>query len=119
MINEKERVRFLPAHLFFSSCLPATMSAQLFHAGRMPASERSDGDIVDKQKKWINKKKRLQNEVSFFVGIPGLEPGKTGPESVVLPLHHSPIYCSYRASFNLTLQRYNNFITHQIFRHLF
>ena len=29
--------------------------------------------------------------VSFFVvGLPGLEPGKTGPESVVLPLHHSP-----------------------------
>ena len=26
------------------------------------------------------------------VGIPGLEPGKTGPESVVLPLHHIPIY---------------------------
>ena len=23
------------------------------------------------------------------VGIPGFEPGKTGPESVVLPLHHS------------------------------
>ena len=27
----------------------------------------------------------------FSVGLPGLEPGKTGPESVVLPLHHSPI----------------------------
>ena len=25
------------------------------------------------------------------VGIPGLEPGMTGPESVVLPLHHIPI----------------------------
>ena len=25
------------------------------------------------------------------VGIPGLEPGKTGPESVVLPLHHIPM----------------------------
>ena len=29
---------------------------------------------------------------NLFVGLPGLEPGKTGPESVVLPLHHSPIY---------------------------
>ena len=28
---------------------------------------------------------------SFFVGLPGLEPGKAGPESAVLPLHHSPI----------------------------
>ena len=27
----------------------------------------------------------------FFVGIPGFEPGMTGPESVVLPLHHIPI----------------------------
>ena len=28
---------------------------------------------------------------SELVGIPGLEPGMTGPESVVLPLHHIPI----------------------------
>ena len=28
---------------------------------------------------------------SKLVGIPGLEPGMTGPESVVLPLHHIPI----------------------------
>ena len=27
----------------------------------------------------------------FSVGLLGLEPRKTGPESVVLPLHHSPI----------------------------
>ena len=27
-----------------------------------------------------------------FVGLPGFEPGMTGPESVVLPLHHSPIW---------------------------
>ena len=26
----------------------------------------------------------------FCVGLPGLEPGKAGPESAVLPLHHSP-----------------------------
>ena len=25
----------------------------------------------------------------IVVGLPGFEPGKTGPESVVLPLHHS------------------------------
>ena len=28
---------------------------------------------------------------SVFVGLPGFEPRMTGPESVVLPLHHSPI----------------------------
>ncbi len=30
------------------------------------------------------------------VGLPGFEPGMTGPESVVLPLHHSPIIGSFR-----------------------
>ena len=25
-------------------------------------------------------------------GLPGLEPGKAGPESAVLPLHHSPVH---------------------------
>ena len=30
---------------------------------------------------------------TFSVELPGLEPGKTGPESVVLPLHHSSIPC--------------------------
>ena len=28
----------------------------------------------------------------FWVGVPGLEPGKAGPESAVLPLHHTPIF---------------------------
>ena len=41
------------------------------------------------------KKKHLHNEdaIQFnnLVGIPGLEPGMTGPESVVLPLHHIPM----------------------------
>ena len=42
-----------------------------------------------------NKKKRTASlgRVLFFVGLPGLEPGKAGPESAVLPLHHSPIVC--------------------------
>ena len=29
----------------------------------------------------------------LFAGLPGLEPGKAGPESAVLPLHHSPVLC--------------------------
>ena len=33
----------------------------------------------------------LTLRMSFFVGILGLEPRMTGPESVVLPLHHIPI----------------------------
>ena len=36
------------------------------------------------------KKKPCQCKTSS-VGLPGLEPGKAGPESAVLPLHHSPM----------------------------
>ena len=38
-------------------------------------------------------KKDATLRLHLFVGIPGLEPGMTGPESVVLPLHHIPILC--------------------------
>ena len=33
----------------------------------------------------------LALNICLMVGLPGFEPGMTGPESVVLPLHHSPI----------------------------
>ena len=33
---------------------------------------------------------RNQQLSAFLVGVPGLEPGKAGPESAVLPLHHTP-----------------------------
>ena len=39
----------------------------------------------------IYEKSIFQIERCSLVGIPGLEPGMTGPESVVLPLHHIPI----------------------------
>ena len=39
-----------------------------------------------------NKKKPSRHLSDGFVGLPGFEPGMTGPESVVLPLHHSPIW---------------------------
>ena len=35
--------------------------------------------------------KKAERKAQLLVGIPGLEPGMTGPESVVLPLHHIPI----------------------------
>ena len=40
---------------------------------------------------WTNKKGILKPRCLAFVGIPGFEPGMTGPESVVLPLHHIPM----------------------------
>ena len=33
----------------------------------------------------------LALNICLMVGLPGFEPGMTGPESVVLPLHHSPM----------------------------
>lgn len=36
-------------------------------------------------------KKHLSKRKMLLVGIPGFEPGMTGPESVVLPLHHIPM----------------------------
>ena len=36
-------------------------------------------------------KKNLSNIERFVVGLLGLEPRKTAPKTVVLPLHHRPI----------------------------
>ena len=41
------------------------------------------------------------------VGVPGFEPGMTGPESVVLPLHHTPMELFISV---LRLQRYEEFL---------
>ena len=40
---------------------------------------------------FYRKRKAEAYASASFVGLPGLEPGKAGPESAVLPLHHSPI----------------------------
>ena len=45
----------------------------------------------------------------FLAGLPGLEPGKAGPESAVLPLHHSPVHCSK------AVQRYCFFPSSKLF----
>ena len=39
----------------------------------------------------MENKKRTSREARLVVGILGLEPRMTGPESVVLPLHHIPM----------------------------
>ena len=40
----------------------------------------------------------MEDALLRLVGVPGLEPGKAGPESAVLPLHHTPMsghpFCS-------------------------
>ena len=47
----------------------------------------------------MNEESRSRERLSFsLLGYPdpGLEPGKAGPESAVLPLHHSPIGLTLR-----------------------
>ena len=46
-------------------------------------------------RRYVGTKKERANHwvgdsLTDSVGLPGLEPGKAGPESAVLPLHHSP-----------------------------
>ena len=45
----------------------------------------------------------------FCVGIPGLEPGKAGPESAVWPLHHIPMFVCFWFIALLRVQRYGLF----------
>ena len=49
-------------------------------------------------------KKTPQNE-GFYVGLLGLEPRKTAPKTVVLPLHHRPALllseCKFKINFSL------------------
>ncbi len=46
------------------------------------------------RRRWIGcmKKGETLRSLLFLVELPGFEPGITGPESVVLPLHHSSIF---------------------------
>lgn len=84
-----------------------------------------------------NKTALLQSRFAN-VGVPGLEPGKAGPESAVLPLHHTPITLrspsadfscksmrflsidQKKKSFFLLLRRLGKFIEcHPLFHHPF
>lgn len=47
-------------------------------------------------------KQKIPLEAGFIVGLLGLEPRKTAPKTVVLPLHHRPISL-------LRVQIYNKF----------
>ena len=61
----------------------------------------------------VNKKTLDDFSFSVLVGIPGLEPGKAGPESAVLPLHHIPIFDSKARKTPvscLRVQRYKLFL---------
>ena len=66
------------------------------------------GDCNFRVRRWSFPRAAIANSAGgvFKVGLPGLEPGKAGPESAVLPLHHSPIL---KLFFRNALQRYGFF----------
>ena len=54
----------------------------------------------------FGQKEKVANYLSdFFVGVLGLEPRMTGPESVVLPLHHTPILGCNRFCFRFAVAK--------------
>ena len=61
----------------------------------------------------------------FYVGLLGLEPRKTAPKTVVLPLHHRPAVllseCKFKPLFNLHKLFYqkNSFFFHFLASYLF
>ena len=43
---------------------------------------------------------------ALIVVLPGLEPGQTGPESVVLPLHHKTLFLwCYKSKNNVNIRK--------------
>ena len=46
----------------------------------------------------MDKNKKILRVAGFFVGLLGLEPRKTAPKTVVLPLHHRPILLNASAN---------------------
>lgn len=73
----------------------------------------------------VNKEKNRDSKESrfFFVGVSGLEPEKAGPESAVLPLHHTPILLCFSQHCNcvsqLRVQRYGVFLKPPNFLRIF
>ena len=70
---------------------------------------------------YINKKASPSlDDAQTVVGILGLEPRMTGPESVVLPLHHIPIKRRSKAAASLLrVQSYSFFFILQLFHRFF
>ena len=56
----------------------------LFPPSLLSGGRRYVGTKKERANHWVG------DSLSDSVGLPGLEPGKAGPESAVLPLHHSP-----------------------------
>ena len=93
----------------------------LFRCAPPAAAPRRQGIAASGSKK--NRGKLRLKLAAAFVGVPGLEPGKTGPESVVLPLHHTPmawIICGIPDALSITAAKVGVIReTTKFFRHFF
>ena len=70
-------------------CIPFTRSHTLrATCGTLPCNENKH--LTPKNPNEYKKAMIEVNQSSLCVGVPGLEPGKTGPESVVLPITPYP-----------------------------
>ena len=56
--------------------------------GRVTDLHRLDYVHAGEQKNRLLSRRIISGLISLQVVLPGFEPGQTGPESVVLPLHH-------------------------------
>ena len=65
--------------------------------GFLNASSKKGNSLIDEMNRKVQKLKDDMNLVR--VGVLGLEPRMTGPESVVLPLHHTPMSCNQTSLF--------------------
>ena len=85
--NKKEQPKCNPSTSAFYICIRKEKH-KTFTESRTEYDGREGNDSSTKLPKT---KKHLSKRKMLLVGIPGFEPGMTGPESVVLPLHHIPM----------------------------
>ena len=71
-----------------SEVLPSIRKRRIYEAAQWRRTAINHQNGTGRVKS--TKKRDARKNISFFVGVPGLEPGKAGPESAVLPLHHTP-----------------------------
>ena len=90
------------AHVRQPQHRPATLQ---IHRQRARPPHATDARTLTKDMENGDKRKSQVARLDFSVGIPGLEPGKAGPESAVLPLHHIPICIEQLPLAHLRLQR--------------
>ena len=88
----------------------AKRSVSRCNMGRLRRQNRSFRSAI--QAVWHGNKQREASfmEASRCVGVLGLEPRMTGPESVVLPLHHTPMSVLHPAPCRIATAKVGHFL---------